>query len=116
MIPMANSMAPTLITTSVAATTTSTQMEQTYATSSNISGQNSTTSTQPTALEIISTLSDNSGGVSGTVPAFEQTSGSMDIDCFSYEGFFSNTTQQTENHQTTSNEVSINSALVDPKY
>jgi hypothetical protein len=46
------------------------------------------------------------------LPTSEQAFVSTEICCYSYEGFFSNTTQQIENHQSTSNEVSIDSALI----
>ncbi|XP_033608049.1 uncharacterized protein LOC117282450 [Cryptotermes secundus] len=134
MIPMslANSVAPiSIATTSAAATTAATQKAQipsiSYsagnnwkrpsATSVNKSSKNSSSaSTHPAAVEITSTLSDNSGVANGTentngpLPAFEQAFGSTEIGRYSHEGFFSNTTQQTENHQPASNEVSINSA------
>jgi hypothetical protein len=118
MIPMANFVAPILVTTSAAATATATQKKQTSARSRNKSRKKSTASTQPTTLEITSAVSDNSAVVSGTentngpFSAFEQAFGSIDIDCFSYEGCLRNTTQQIENHPPTSKEVSINSALI----
>jgi hypothetical protein len=121
MIPMANFVEPIFVTTSAAATT-ATQKERTSATSSNKSSKNSSASTQPTALEITSALSDNSGVVSGTentngpLPAFEQASGFTEFGCYSFDEFFSNTTLQTASHQPTSNEVSINSALVPPNF
>jgi hypothetical protein len=117
MIPMANFVEPVFVTTSAAATT-ATQKERTSATSSNKRSKTSSASTQPTVLEITSALSDNSGVVSGTentngpLPAFEPASGFTEIGCFSYDGYFSNTTQQSENHQSTINEVCINSALI----
>jgi hypothetical protein len=73
--------------------------------------------TQPIGLEITSPQSDSSGVGTGAdntnspLLAFEQVSGSTEIGCYSHEGFF-NTTEQTENHQSTSNEVSISSALI----
>jgi cobalamin biosynthesis Mg chelatase CobN len=120
MIPMclANCVAHLSVTTSAAATTAATQKAQTSATSSNKSGKNSSASTQPTALEITSTLSDGSGVSSGTkntngpLPAFEQASGSTEIGCYSHGGFFSNATRQTENHQSASNEVSVSYGVI----
>jgi hypothetical protein len=128
MIPMsvANFVGPIYVTISAAATTTrttttttttTTQRAWRSATSSHSSGKNSSASTQPTALEITGPLSDNSGAVSvaentnSPLPAFEQAFGSTEIGCYSHEGFF-NTNQQTENHQSSSNEVSINSSLI----
>jgi hypothetical protein len=69
---------------------------------------------QAPALEITSTLSVANGteNTNSPVPAFEQGSGSTEIGCYSHEVFFSNTTEETENHQSTSNEVSIISALI----
>jgi hypothetical protein len=117
MITMANFVEPVVISTSAAATTAATQNEQTSATSSNKNSINSSASTEPNVLEVTS-ISDNSGVISGMystnspLPTFEEAFGSTEICCYSYEGFFSNTTQQNKNHQSTSNEVSINSALI----
>jgi lysozyme family protein len=98
---LAKCVAPLSITTSAVATTTAAQKAQTSATSSNKNGKNSSASTQPTALEITSTLSDSSGVASGTKNTNGplQASGSTEIGCYSNEGFFSSATRQTENHQ-----------------
>jgi BRCT domain type II-containing protein len=81
-------------------------------------GQQSLSYVQAPALEVTSTLSDSSGVANGTentnnpVPAFKQASDSTEIGSYSHEVFFSTTTQETENHQSASNEVSIISALI----
>lgn len=111
MFPMsvAKFVGPVSVTTSAPATTIATQKARKSATSSHKSSKNSSASTQLTALEITSPLSDNSGVVSGAenthspLPAFKQAFGSTEIGCYSHEGFF-NTTQQAENQQSISNE------------
>lgn len=130
-ISLANSVAPISVSISEAATTAANQKVQIpsinynagnkwkrpSATSANKSGKNSSSgSTHPAVLEITSTLSDNSSvanrteNTNGPLPAFEQAFGSTEIGRYSHEGFFNNTTQQTENHQSASNDVSNSSA------
>ncbi|PNF40895.1 hypothetical protein B7P43_G14989 [Cryptotermes secundus] len=63
------------------------------------------------ALEITSILSDSSGVVNGTentnspVPAREKAPVSKEIGCYSHEVVLSTTTEETQNHQSASNEV-----------
>lgn len=134
MIPTssANSVAPiSASTSSAAASTKITQkseippsttynagnsQQQTTVTSSNKSSKNSPAAdTQSSIAELTGTLSDSSNATNaaentnGPLPAFEQAFGSTEIGRYSHEGFF-NTTQQTENQQSTNNQVSINSA------
>jgi hypothetical protein len=125
----ANSVQPVPATTSSAATITNQTSEtpstsyntgnneqQTTVTSSNRSGKNSpAANTQSSMSQITGTLSDSSNidhgaeDTNGPLPAFEKAFGSTEIGRYSHEGFF-NTTQQTENQQSTNNEVSISSA------
>jgi BRCT domain type II-containing protein len=81
-------------------------------------GQQSSSFVQAPELQIVSTLSDSSGVANGTqntnspVPAFEQASDSTEIGSYSHKVFFRTTTEETENHQSANNEVSIISALI----
>ncbi|XP_033611667.1 uncharacterized protein LOC111875288 isoform X7 [Cryptotermes secundus] len=66
------------------------------------------------ALEITSILSDSSGVVNGTentnspVPAREKAPVSKEIGCYSHEVVLSTTTEETQNHQSASNEQNAN--------